>query len=210
MIATLIVLAVGNGVSAFTAISSPLLRSVAAMPMTPWKAWTASRISEGVMGAHSRLATSYPLDRQRLTAPGALSLHPLFLVLECEKFAIPRGFHAPRQSRDRRVQVLLRQTGAGLQGRRDGHRRAERLREEQHLRRDLLGAGRAEREEPARVLDGGRDLRGQPVAPAPGHGRGQPQGLGPERQQPRRQPRLRGDPPALPERRERVPDERPR
>ena len=49
----------------------------------------------------------------------------------------------------------------------------------------------------------------QPVAAAPGHGRGEPQGLGLERQQPGRKPRVRGDPPPVSERRERIPDERP-
>ena len=44
---------------------------------------------------------------------------------------------------------------------RDGHRRAERLRQVERRRRHPLGAGRAEPEAPARRRHGGRHLRGQ-------------------------------------------------
>ena len=127
---------------------------------------------------------------------------------ERHKEVLP-GLDASGLGGDRRLQELLRPAGAVLQGRRDGHRGPERLRQEQHLRRDQLGARRAEREEPARHVDGGRDLQRQLEPPAAADGRGEPQGLRPQRQQPRRQPRVRGDAPALPQRRERVPDERP-
>ena len=54
--------------------------------------------------------------------------------------------------------------------RRDRHRRAQRLRQEQRRRCDHLGARRAERQEPARRSHGGRDLRRQRRAQADGRG----------------------------------------
>ena len=100
------------------------------------------------------------------------------------------------------------------------HRRPERLRQEQRGRRHRLGAGRAEREEPARRPDDGRDLQRQRGAQGD-RGRGSAaDALGrhlDEREGGRRRPgrrgaadraRRRSDPAAVPVGRERVPDQR--
>ena len=158
-------------------------------------------------------------EDQRLGASERFPLRPPFVVL-CSRgctrssaVCCTRGFRpgldASGLGGDRRIQELLRPAGGLLQGRRDGHRRPERLRQEQHLRRHQLGARRAERQEPARHVDGGRDLQRQLEPPAAPDGRGEPQGLRPQREQPRRLARVHGDAPPLPQRRERVPDERP-
>jgi hypothetical protein len=57
-----------------------------------------------------------------------------------------------------RLQVLRGQNRAEFSARRHGHRRPERLRQIQRLRRHPLGAGRAIGQGPARRRNGGRDL----------------------------------------------------
>ena len=114
---------------------------------------------------------------------------------------------APQAPRITGLQILRRQGGNPFPARDHGGGRPQRLREEQHRRLAPLGPGRAEPAQPARHQDGRHHLRGERHPEASGPRRG---GVGPGQQR-----RLSaggvqrgfGGAPALPLRRERVPDQ---
>ncbi len=86
----------------------------------------------------------------------------------------PRGTCADTQeSPDSRLQIVLRPDGGAAGGPRYcGDCGAERVREVEHLGCDYVGAGRAERQEPARGKDGRCDFRRDTGAQADGDGGG--------------------------------------